>query len=182
MTGMNFGDKASALVERSQRNVGQLKLSGMFHIEQYRKGELIKAFDVKNGIVNEGLNHALGVIFNNVANINPWFLGLVDDDTGPAYDATDTLASNGFTEFAGYSESTRVDWAEDAASGQAITNSTAATFTINTGSGNIDGIFVTSQSAKANFTGTLWSTAPFAAPLAVVNTDVIKITYTVSAI
>ena len=182
MTGMNFGDRVAAYIERPNRNGNHLKIAGIFHVQQIRKGEIIRDFHAKNGIVNEGLNHALGVIFNNVANINPWYLALVDDDTTPAYDATDTLASNGFTEFVGYSEANRVDWAEDAASGQAITNSTAATFTINISSGNIDGIFVTSQIAKSNFTGTLWSTAPFASPLGVNNTDVIKITYTVSAI
>ena len=69
----------------------------------------------------------------------------------------------------------------EAAASQSISNSvTSADFNI-TASGTIHGIFVTSDNTKSGTTGTLWSTAPFAAPLSVNNGDLLKVTYTLSA-
>jgi hypothetical protein len=95
--------------------------------------------------------------------------------------ASDTMGSHaGWTEFTSYSQANRVAWGPGAAGSQSITNGTPATFDI-TGSGTVKGIFVANQNTKGGTTGTLWATALFPSDVPVVNTDQLKVTYTVNA-
>jgi hypothetical protein len=155
---------------------------GKFHWEHYDKhGNLKGIYDFPNGITNEGKDYWLNAAFNAGTQVNPWYISLIDATGFTAVDATDTMASHvGWTEFTSYSEGTRVDWAEDPASGQSITNSTPITFTISS-AGTLKGGFVTSDSTKGGTTGTLWATALFAADIPVAISDLLKITYTVTA-
>lgn len=183
MNGMSFGDFASACVERKKKVFHKCLLSGHFRAEVWRRGDLVQVEECENGIVNAGLNYALGVIFRGDATSNPFYISFVDNSGGPTYAAADTMASHaGWSEFTAYSEATRVDWGEDAQSGQSVTNSSAAVFNITGGAATLDGIFVVDQNTKGGATGTLWSTAEFTAPLAVTGSDVVNITYTVNAV
>lgn len=134
-----------------------------------------------NGVTTAGKNYLLDTGFHAVAQVATWYIGLIDNASFSALAAADTMGSHaGWIEATGYSESTRVEWTEGAASSGAVTNSTPLTFTMS-GSATINGIFVTSNSAKSSTTGTLWATGSFASPVPVVNGDIFKITYTVQA-
>lgn len=160
-----------------------LEINGNYpKIEHYRQGTLINTYKFKNGITNVGKNYILDVMFNGGTQIanNSWFVGLISSTSYSALADADTMSSHsGWTEFTGYSQSTRVAWGSGAASSQATTNSTPATFDI-TSSGTLKGIFTTSNSTKGGTTGTLWATGLFSADVPVVNGDQMKVTYTVS--
>lgn len=159
-----------------------MNLKGQFKIEHRdASGELKGIYDVPNGIVDEGLNHILDTEFHGAAQISTWYIGLVDNSGWTAFADADTLASHsGWTESTAYTESTRVEWAEDAAASRSISNTTTADFSVNA-SGNLKGIFVSSNSVKSSGTsGTLWSTAAFSSVVSVSNGDTLKVTYTVS--
>lgn len=180
MDAFRFGDHAEGVIEKKKSGpCSPVTLRGKYKIEVFRKGVLVDIREGENMIVNEGLDHALDVIFNAAAELSEWKIGLTNDPATLA--AADTMASHGgWTENTAYSETVRQDWLPGAASSQSITNGSAATFTM-TGSATLAGIFVTSSGTKGGTTGTLWATANFASALSVVATDVVKITYTVNA-
>jgi hypothetical protein len=107
--------------------------------------------------------------------------------TGPGVttSATDTIASKGWTEFTGYSNSTRVAPTLTAATNanpSVVTNSgTPANFNINA-TGTVGGAFLVSNSTKGGTTGTLFSEKAFSAPgdRSVISGDIIAVTYTFS--
>lgn len=177
-------NKASAQMIRNRSCFDKLfQLGNPVKVELYRQGELAEIIETFNDITNVGKNYILDVMFNGGTQIanNSWFIGLISNSSYTGVAAGDTMASHsGWTEFTTYSQSTRVAWGSGAASGQATTNATAATFDI-TSSGTVKGVFVNSVSTKSGTTGTLWATALFAADVPVSNGDQLKITYTVSA-
>jgi len=158
-----------------------MKLRGAFKVEHRdADGNIKGVYDFPNGIVDEGLNHILNTQFHGTSQVSTWYIGLVDNDSWTAFADADTLSSHaGWAENSHYTESERVTWAEDAAATRSITNSTTADFSINA-TGNIKGIFVSSNGVKAGATGTLWSTAAFSSVVSVANGDTLKVTYTVS--
>lgn len=160
-----------------------LGLRGFYpKIEHYRDGKLFDIYSLHNDITNVGKGYILDTMFFNQTQIasSSWFIGLISNSGYSALAAADTMASHsGWTEFTGYSESTRVAWGPGASSSQSTTNATPATFDINA-TGTLKGIFVVSNSTKGGTTGTLWATGLFAADVPVSNGDQMKITYTVS--
>ena len=178
---LNLRSKARAAVTKNQGVNQKIGLQGVFHVEHWREGELIGVYDFENGIVNVGKDYLLNVGFNGQAQISTWYVGLINNSPAPTLADADTMASHaGWVESAAYNEANRVEWTEGAASGQSITNSTALTFTMNA-TVTIYGIFVTSDNTKSGTSGTLWSTAAFSSPVSVVNTDELKVTYTINA-
>ncbi len=178
MNGFRMNDFATAEVERSGPK-HKAKLIGRSKVEVFRKGKLIETREGFNAITNEGLDHALDVIFNAAAELSEWKIGITNFTA--TLDPADTMGSHGgWTENQDYDETVRQNWLPGAAASQSITNGTAATFTMNAGA-TLHGIFVTSNGVKGSTTGTLWATANFSSSLSVVDTDVVKITYTVNA-
>lgn len=187
-------DKANADAVASGGS--DLKLKGRYVVEHWRDGKRFNEYHFCNGITNEGKNKLLDVMFHGVTAITTWFMGLIDNSGYTALAATDTYddinqAGNGWDEFTNYTESAsavnRSTWAEDAASGQSITNSTVSVFDI-TGTGTVKGLFLGGGLANAELksdhdpSGTLWATALFGSgDVAVQNGDQLKVTYTVSA-
>jgi hypothetical protein len=155
---------------------------GKYQIEHYDKdGNLKGIIDIPNGIVTVGKNSLLDVYFRNQTQIAAWYFGLVDNASFSAFAAGDSMSSHaGWIENDDYDEANRVQWSPGAAASGSITNSTAATFSINA-TATLKGIFVTSSNTKNGTTGTLWSTAAFASTVDVSNGDSLKITYTVNA-
>lgn len=207
MSGISFKQTAGVeLVRSAVSNVVPSELAsdfqprGKFYIELWRGGKRVHAEAMKNGITNEGKNFLLDVMFHGTSAITAWYIGLIDNSGFSALAAADIYdninqAGNGWDEFTNYTDTantgsavTRPTWTEDAASGQAITNSSVVTFDI-TATGTVKGVFVcggTNAQTKADHTaGTankLWSTALFGSgDVAVANGDQLKITYTVSA-
>ena len=157
-------------------------VAGMFG-NQVRKatGELTPMQWSDNIIVNEGLNHILDVIFHAATQITTWYIAPFEGNYTPV--ATDTAANitANSTESTAYTESTRVEYNEAAAASQSITNSAnKATFSINA-TKTLYGAFLVSNSTKSATTGTLAAASRFSASRAVVNTDQLLVTYTITA-
>ena len=108
------------------------------------------------------------------------------------YDNIDQ-AGNGWDEFKSYTDPANADstvtrpvWNPDPASAQSITNSSQTVFDITAG-GTVKGLAIVGRGAAASTKGdhaadgTLWATALFdQGDTVVVNTDQLKITYTVN--
>lgn len=160
-----------------------IKIAGQFYLEQWRDGKLITRIPViLNGVTNSGKDKALDILFYTASKISTWYCGLISSSGYSVLAAADTMSSHaGWTEFTGYSQSTRVTWVTVAPSSQVVTNSSAMVFSVN-GSGTVKGVFITSDNTKSGTTGTLWATALFSADLPVVNGDTLNLTYAITAI
>jgi hypothetical protein len=200
VTQMNVAQKAGCSMVRARKAEDQLQPRGRFVVEHFRKGVKIGQYEFPNGITNEGKNKLLDVMFHGVSAITTWWLGLIDNSGYSALAAGDTYANinqagNGWDEFTDYTDagnggsaSTRPEWTEGAASGQAITNGSPVVFDI-TGSGTVKGLFLVGGAANAQNKGdyqaagaVLWATALFGTGDVPVNAqDQLKVTYTVSA-
>jgi hypothetical protein len=137
-----------------------------------------------NLVVNVGLQDMNAKYFTGSSYSATWYLGLI---TGPGVttSATDTMASHGWTEFTGYSQSTRVTCSFGSATSanpSVISNSSSpAAFSI-TSTGTVGGAFLASNSTKSGTTGILFSEKAFSSPgdRSVVNGDTLTVTYTFS--
>lgn len=155
--------------------------AGEYHWQHIRDGKAIDEWDTKNTVVNEGLNHMLGVTLGGVSQITSWYLGLFSANYTPV--GTDDAATfcTSATEVTFLTNTQRPAWTPAAPAGQTITNAAAqATFTFNA-SGNVYGAFLASASAFAATTGVLFSAARFSAVKSVSANDQLLMTYTLSA-
>jgi len=164
-----------------------LDIQGRFHIQLKRRGNIIFDCTIKNGVTNAAKNAILDAFFNSGTVYSNWYMGMIDNTSYSAVDATDTLQTHtGWSEFTDYNITSsgntayRPLWGQDAASSQQITNSTGVSITF-TANGTIVGYFITSQLTKGNSTGLLWSTALLDAPLAVQSGDELILTYILAA-
>jgi hypothetical protein len=135
-------------------------LRGKFHVECFDKdGNLKWVEDLRNLVVNEGLNHILDVQFHAETQVTTWYVGLKGTGT-PA--AGDTLASHGtWSEITAYTGD-RKEFVEGAASSQQISNTgNAASFSI-TGAATVAGAFLASVSTGS--AGKLFCAADFSSP------------------
>lgn len=160
-----------------------IRFKGHFEIECVGKDGRTKwKTTAENDVTNEGLNSVLDVMFHGSSQITTWYIGLIRDDNYSALANADTMSSHaGWEEADEYSESTRQEWTEGAASSQSITNAATVDFSINA-TETMKGIFLTSSATKSGTSGTLWATALFSSgDQAVANGDTLKVTYTVTA-
>jgi len=162
--------------------MNKLKLKGKYYLELVRDGKVIEVREFLNGITNGGLDALLDIMFHGSSQITAWYFGLINASGYTGLSPSDTMGSHaGWTEFTTYSEANRQAWPEDAASGQSITNTTLANFSI-TGAGTLKGAFLASDNTKGGSSGTLWSTALFSGgDLAVTNGDTVRLKYTLNA-
>jgi len=178
-----------------------IKFRGLFHAECYRwhdengnrfrdaKGRFERRLmweeEFSNLIVNEGLNHMLDVTLHGKTLIDPFYCVLFESDTTIL--ATHDYAAPGYTEVnAAIDEATRPEYNEAAASGQSITNSAnKATFTFNASKTIYGAALVGGSSTKGDTTDdgahVELCAAKFGSSRAVVDDDVINLTYTVTA-
>jgi len=205
---LRFGEGASCEVVRAAarpRPVADIFApAGLFHVEHWRRGLLIGAYDLPNTITTEGKTKLLNVMFDAVPTprIDPWYIGLIDGVTGwSAVAAGDTFAeingTNGWDEFEGYSASPelRPEWPVDfATAGEvAITNDAAVTYNIIGGVGSVQGLFIVGGGTHPEYRAdhaswppaldsTLWAATEFTGtpPVAVDTGDQLKVTYTVT--
>ncbi len=136
-------------------------------------------------IVDQGLTFILNTMFGNVATAgapaDPWYIGLIQG--GATLANGDTSAAWGtWLEFTTYTPATRPEWTDNAPTAtQTLTNTAPVEFTISTG-GTLEGIGITTIATKSSTAGTLWASAAFtSAPLSVSPTDVLRVTYSVTA-
>ncbi len=160
----------------------KIKIGGVFNVECFDKDGNLKWKDkAENLVVNAGLNSILDIMFHGTTQVTTWYVGLTDGT--PTVAAADTMSSHaGWTEIADYSQSTRPEFNEAAASSQSISNSgNAAAFSIN-GTATVGGAFITSNNTKSGSTGTLFCAAAFSqGDRSVANGDTVNVTYTLSA-
>lgn len=155
---------------------------GTFHWEIVGKnGETKGKGTFPNGIVNEGLNRLLNVMFVATTQITTWYVGLISSVSYSALAAGDTMASHsGWTESVAYSGSNRPQWTAGTSTSKSTTNSSTVDFAINADGTVIKGIFITSDNTKSGTSGVLWSTGLFGGDQTLANGDTLKITYTVN--
>lgn len=161
--------------------------SGRFHVLCYDKdGNLKWEENNSNLVVNVGIQYMAGTALTSTAQITSWYIGLVTGPgSGTTYAAGDNMTTHtGWTEFTGYSQSTRVAAVFAAATNanpSVVTNSASvAVFSINAG-GVVAGAFLTSGSAKSGTAGTLFSGSDFTGgDRTVVSGDTLNVTYTFS--
>lgn len=178
-------DNVSAgLVARTGADFGA-RAGGVFHVECFDKdGNLKWKTSEHNLVVNEGLQDMNTQYFKGSTYTADFYLGLV---TGPGssttFSATDTLASNAWTEFTDYAGSRKVVTFGTAttADPSVISNSAApSAFTISGAGGVVAGAFLCTVSSGT--AGVLFSESDFTAPgdRTVVSGDTLNVTYTFS--
>jgi hypothetical protein len=179
-SGFGFGHRADARTRRGARQESRLAVGGTFHVRCLGPDGAVKWEDsAKNGVVNQGLNKVLDVMFHAETAITTWYLGLINNSPSPTLAAGDTLASHaGWAEATGYSGD-RKEWTEGAASSQVITNSSTVDFAMNA-TATIYGLFLGSVASGSS--GTLWATAAFSGGTkAVADGDTLQVTYSITA-
>lgn len=157
-----------------------IALGGKYAVQHVRHGKVIDEFEFDNIIVNQGLNHFLGVEFTGVTQITQWYVAPFEGNYVPvATDTAATIVANA-TECTAYTASTRVAYIGTAGSQQVTNSASVATFTFNA-TKTIYGAFLISSSAKSSVSGTLISAAQFVTPKTVDSTDQLLFTYTIVA-
>ncbi len=180
-----FSEKAHATEMASASlvaNTGTLegsKISGDYTVECLdAQGNVKWSETIKNLVTTVGKNFMLDTTFSGTSYNSAWYLGLVDGATSPTYNVANTMASHsGWSEFTGYSNSTRPapTWNAAAAGSKATT---ATSFNINA-SGTVAGAFMTTNDTISGTTGTLYSAGNFTGgSRTVASGDTLNVTYT----
>lgn len=131
-----------------------LLLKGQFYFTHLRDGKVLRKWKSKNRIVNEGINKTLDCLFSGAAQIDPWYVGLLQ--SSPSISASDGIGD--LTEFTNYTGN-RKEFVETR-SAQTVDNSASkASFTINADSQTIGGAFL--FSAATGSAGTLLCASAF---------------------
>ncbi len=141
----------------------------------------ILCVEFPNGITDLGIAHVLDR-FTDFAGpevtLAPWHAGLIDNAGFTGVADADTMGSHsGWTESQAYSESVRQALTFGAAATRSISDSVS--FSINA-TVTIQGLFVTSDNVKGATSGTLFSTALFSTPPALVDGNTLTANYTLS--
>lgn len=130
-----------------------------------------------NDVTVVGKNHMLDVTFGNsspVTQVDPWYIGLINQSPTPTLSENDTLASH-----AGWSETTdyagnRKAW-DDANAASKIKGATSVSTFVMNATLTVHGIFVCAVATGTS--GVLWATGSFDVALPVISTDELRITY-----
>ena len=133
-----------------------------------------------NLTTDEGITHALDVVFSDGAQKGTWYLALFNDDYTPL--AGDTYQSPGYTESANYDEGARPTWQEAGVVAKSISNvANVAAFTMNTDETIYGGSLVSANTKADLLSGEiLYCSSAFTAEKAVEDDDILKVTATLS--
>lgn len=138
---------------------------------------------IPNIVVNEGLDHALDIIFLGGTAYSTWYVGLFSSDSTPA--ATWDYAGIGTdqTEFTDYDEATRPQWNPLTITSHALSDEVS--FTASTGvSATLYGSYVVNVSTKGDNVsgiGIMWCGTRFGTPRPFVATEVLNVTYAINS-
>lgn len=183
--GFGLSERMKDNCEYRQRESGLFVREGLFHFEHWRPKKsgglaLLYEEDGHNLIASEGLHAVLDIAFRNQTQIAHWYFGLVDNAGFSAFANADTMASHGgWAENEDYDEAARQEWVTIAAASRHITNTSVAVFTMNA-TATIHGFFLSSSSTKGGSTGKLWCAGALSTNRAVVDDDLIKLTYQIN--
>lgn len=165
--------------------LGAVGVHSIHDVECWRDGKLAWSERNHNIVTTQGLNSILNVQFNGGTQITTWYIGIVETDTTAT--AAMTYATPVYTESSAYAEATRPAFVEAASTVGVCTNSASkADFTINAtktiyGTALVGGGSAATTKADTAGGGTLFAYAKFSAGKAVVATDVLKVTITITA-
>lgn len=164
------------LVPKAEQIIG-----GRFLGRIIRDKRVIDEFECENIVVNQGLNYLLGAALGAQSVVTTWFIGLFSNNYNIlSSDTAATIAANS-GEVTQYTAGTRQSWQSVPPASQSITNAAnQASYTFNA-TLNVYGAFLVSSSAINGTSGVLFSGAQFGSPKAVVNTDILQLTYTFTA-
>jgi len=159
-----------------------MKLRGEFIAKCYRNGELLWVDKFHNIVTTEGLNRILNVMFAGTTQTATWYCGLVETNTVPNADMNYDVPV--FTESTSYDEATRPAYVEAASTAGSTTNSAnPAVFTISA-TKTMYGAALFSINTKGDHTAgannVLYCYALFTASRAVIDNDVVNLTYSVT--
>lgn len=138
--------------------------------------------EVKNTVVNTGLDDILDKYYKGSTYTAAHYVGLTDGTPTPA--AGDTMASHaGWTEVTAYDEANRPTLTLGSVSSQSVDNSASkAQFTIDTNSTTIGGAFLSTDNTVGGTSGTLIGVAAFTAgDKSLDDNDVLNVTVTLTA-
>lgn len=159
------------------------QIGGVFTYNHIRNGAVIDTWKEDNIVVNEGLDYTLDSAFSGGSPITAWYIGLFKNNYAPqASDVAATFPGSGVANEATseYSQSTRPQWIEAGVVAEVITNTASqATFTFVTPV-NIYGAFLASLPTKATTSGKLAAASKFTNVRAMLATDVLTVTYTLT--
>lgn len=172
-------------IESLKKIVQRAAVSSQWQWEHYRDGKLIDQWHETNICTDEGLNALLNIMFHASTQITTWYLLIFETDTTPA--AGTTYAVPVFTECTAYTEGTRPEFVEAAASSKSLSNSAnKADFTMNAtktiyGAALVGGGSAPTTKGNTAGGGTMYCASKFASSKAVESTDVLKVTCTLTA-
>jgi len=180
---------ADATVVRGASNMEEVNVTGKYVAQCFDiHGNLKWEEEFTNLVTTQGKNHLLDTYLGGSTYTAKVFLGLISSTSYSAVAAGDTANSHtGWTEFSGYSQTTRRPPSFAAASSGSKATATAAVFSI-TSANTIKGTFLMANTgtglaaAKGGFSGSLYSAGLFTGgDKTVGNGDVVNVTYTASA-
>lgn len=142
-------------------------------------GSLRWTEEIKNIVVDVGVNDLLDKYFKGAAYTAAHFCGLADGT--PTFAAADTMGSHaGWAEVTGYSNATRPALTLGSVAAKSVDNSASkAVFTVNA-TVTVGGAFVTTNNTKGGTTGVLYGGAAFVADRAALSGDTITLTVTLT--
>ncbi|MBW2094209.1 MAG: hypothetical protein JRI80_04905 [Deltaproteobacteria bacterium] len=170
-----------------------LGFEGIWQCDQYRNGELISGGypETRNTFTTEGMARLLNIIFHDISKpaSEIWYVGIYKNNITPSVGNT---AATCLGAAGTYGECQDADYDNPATNKPAyttadtetasITNSVAgkAEFTM-AASITIYGAFLSTEAAKTATTGYLMCAKKFSSSRAVIDDDVLYVTYTISA-
>lgn len=184
-------DTLNAEIVRGRGTSEEVGIVGVYDIEVVRDGEIIHRSTHKNTVTTEGKRYLLDAALANsaagFAEQTAWYVALVSTNTAAAatyvYDTFFDSTTGPAAEFTSYYGGVRKDWTGVLdGSAASITNSASrASFAI-TGGGTLYGACLVSNSLLSDHTAGdyVFSYALFASPIAVVNTDTVNVTITIT--
>lgn len=180
-------DVVGATISRTVNSAEKVTAGGVFTVTCLdANGQVKWEENLKNLVVNQGLQDMNTQYFKGVSYTATWYIGLYGAAASNNPTATDTAASHpGFTEIVPYSNATRpaaTFGTATTADPSVISNSASpAVYTINA-TATVGGAFLISDNTKSGSAGVLFSASDFAAPgdRNVSSGDTIQITYTFS--
>lgn len=185
MEKQGFSNHMTADLIRSGNMAGKMALGSVWAWEHWRHGKLLSTWKEPNIMTDQGIEYIMDSSLSGASPITSWYVSVFEDNYTPL--STNTYATPGHTECTAYDESTRPAWTEVGISSKIITNSASkATFTFNAtktiyGGSLVGGGSAASTKADTAGGGTLVCSSVFTTgSKAVVSTDVLKVTVTIT--
>jgi len=163
----------------------KIRTGGIYIFDHYRNGEFLGRSTTHNIITLEGLKRSQDVMFHATTQTSPWYCGLGESNT--AADAAMNYDVPVFTECTAYTEATRPEYVEAAATNAPVTTTNTAnkaTFTFND-TKTIYSAFLASVNTKGDHTAgannVLYSYGLLSPARSVISGDVGYLTYALTS-